>query len=127
MDLLWLAGGGALGTLCRYAVYRSLPTFAATGLPHATMIVNLAGSLLFGLVAVLATETEWISARVRWVLLTGFLGAFTTFSTFAYETVELLRAGRPGLALANGLVQNFGAIGGAALGMTLARACSAAR
>ena len=127
MDLLWLAGGGALGTLSRYAVYRCLPTFSATGLPHATILVNVVGSFVFGLLAVLATETDWISSRVRWVLLTGFLGAFTTFSTFAYETVEMLRAGRPGLALANGLLQNFGAIGGAALGLAAARAWAASR
>ncbi|MGE0143810.1 MAG: fluoride efflux transporter CrcB [Planctomycetota bacterium] len=127
MDLLWLAAGGALGTLCRYGVYRSLPIFVATGLPHATILVNLAGSFVFGLIAVLASESDWIPTRVRWVLLTGFLGAFTTFSTFAYETVELLRAGRLGLALVNGLVQTFGAVGGAALGMAIGRAWTTSR
>jgi CrcB protein len=80
-----IAAGGALGGVCRYGVARAVPT-AANGFPWATFWTNVSGSLLLGLVVVLAVrrfpENRWI----RPFLATGVLGAYTTFSTLVVET-----------------------------------------
>lgn len=121
MDLVLLALAGALGALCRYGTYRWFLTFTDPGFPWATVAVNCAGSFLFGAVVVLAEEQELISARTKIVVLVGFLGAFTTFSTFAFETVELMRVGDTARALFNAALQNLGAVGCVVLGATTAR------
>ena len=108
--LALLAVAGAAGALARYAVYWALLGTERGAMPWATIVVNCAGSFAFGLVVVLADEAELLSPRARVVLLSGFLGAFTTFSTFAFENAELLRLGHVGRALANALVQNFGTV-----------------
>lgn len=123
MDLVLLAIAGALGALSRYGVYRWVGELAAGNFPWATILVNCSGSLLFGFFVVLADEgSGLISVRARVVILAGFMGAFTTFSTFAFETLELLRNGYVLRALANAAVQNLGALACLALGALLARA-----
>ncbi len=121
---LALAGAGGLGAMSRYAVYRAVAPAEHGAFPVATVVVNVVGSLLFGLVVVLADEGQLFGTRTRTILLAGFLGAFTTFSTFAFETAELLRLGHTGRALLNALAQNCGAVlgvfGGIALGRLLA-------
>ena len=69
------------------------------------MAVNALGCFLFGLVWTLAEDRLLISGRARFLILTGFMGAFTTFSTFAFETSQLLDDSEWGLALANLLGQ----------------------
>ena len=90
MTVLLVAAGGAGGALLRYAVNR---WFAATHFPWATLIVNVTGSLLMGVVA--ASTDGWLLT----LLGTGFAGAFTTYSAFNEETLVAFRAGRPLLAL----------------------------
>ena len=81
-----LASAGALGTLARYGVgVVSVATFGTT-YPYGTFFVNVLGSLLFGLLAGLSRlSLEW-----QTILLTGFMGGFTTFSAFAFENYQLL-------------------------------------
>lgn len=124
MDLVLLALAGALGALSRYGVYRWIPSQDGA-MPWATVAVNCAGSFLFGAIVVLAAERGLLTERARLILLTGFLGAFTTFSTFAFETAELLRAGEWLRALGNAALQNLGALGCVFLGALLARALAA--
>jgi CrcB protein len=94
--------GGALGTGCRYwlstFVYSVVvrPTF-----PFANLIINVSGSLLIGLLAGLFEQRVLVSPTLRVGLLTGLLGGYTTFSSFAFETYTLLRDGEMGLALVN--------------------------
>ena len=92
--LAWLAVAGALGTLARYGLtglaQRTSPNMTH-GFPWATLVVNVIGCFLFGLIWSLA-ESRWtINNHIRVVVFTGFLGAFTTFSTYAFEAGQMLR------------------------------------
>ena len=81
-----LALAGALGTLARYGVGCASVTLFGTSYPYGTFIVNVLGSFLFGLL----TGVPQIPPQWRIILLTGFLGGFTTFSAFAFENYHLL-------------------------------------
>jgi len=95
-----LAAGGGAGTLARYYAGHAVRAFQTArwpGLefPLGTFLINVAGSMILGALAVLCLE------RKQWYLLlgTGFCGGFTTFSAFSLETYELLRDGKLGFAL----------------------------
>ena len=104
--LIWLAVAGALGTLARYGVGLCVPR-VDEGFPWPTLIVNCVGSFFFGCVWTLADSRGAISPDLQLALLTGFLGGFTTFSAFAYETGHLLRHEAYGPAVANVLLNNL--------------------
>jgi fluoride exporter len=104
--LAWLAAAGALGTLARYGVGGVVQRALGGAFPWGTLVVNAVGCLLFGLVWALAEERMVISGETRAILLVGFMGAFTTFSTFAFETSAMLRDAEWSFALANLLSQN---------------------
>ena len=92
VNVLLVGGGGALGAIARYGVgglvHRN-PALA--GFPFGTLTVNLVGCLLIGLGAGLADARQAIGPEARLFLVVGVLGGFTTFSSFGYETVALLR------------------------------------
>jgi CrcB protein len=90
-ELGFLAIAGAIGTICRYGLAGLVQRICGASFPWGTLTVNAVGCLLFGVVWTLAEERLVISGQVRFVALTGFMGAFTTFSTFAFETGEFLR------------------------------------
>ena len=97
-----VAFGGALGAVSRYGVSIWVTRWSSSPFPWATLTVNVTGSFLLGLLMGLGDEGRWlIPPTVRLFLGIGFLGAFTTFSTFSYETVEAIRLGAGRLALAN--------------------------
>jgi len=104
--LAWLAAAGALGTLARYGVGGGVQRALGEAFPWGTLVINAVGSLLFGLVWSLAEERMMISGETRVILLVGFMGAFTTFSTYAFETSAMLRDAEWSFALANVLSQN---------------------
>lgn len=116
-----LAVSGAAGTLARYGLSAAVLQWRGAGFPWGTLAVNALGCLLFGFLAALADGRGAISAETRAVLTTGFLGAFTTFSTFAFETVQLGRAGQPLPALLNVLAQVVLGLALATAGAELAR------
>jgi len=89
--LLLVAAGGALGALCRYGLSGFVHRFLPADYPFGTTAVNVLGCFLFGLVWVLADERYFIRAEARVFLLVGFMGAFTTFSTYIFETGQLMR------------------------------------
>jgi CrcB protein len=94
-----VALGGALGCAARYGVAQ-LVGGRTDAFPWATFWVNLSGSFALGLILVLILERFPPGRYLRALVATGFLGAYTTYSTFALETVQLIKAGRAAVALA---------------------------
>ena len=101
-NVLLVALGGAFGAVARYAVGRLTVRLWPGTLPLATWAVNLLGCLLIGLAVPLLARTG-IAEGWRFFCVAGFLGAFTTFSTYSLETVVLWQGGFPAVALANAL------------------------
>ena len=93
MQILAIAAGGAVGSVLRYAVSTGVYSILGRNFPYGTLAVNVIGSFLMGLLFVLMVERLDMSAVWRMAILVGFLGAFTTFSTFSIETVNLLQGG----------------------------------
>lgn len=124
-----LALAGVLGTLARYFLSGFVQRAAGEGFPFGTLAVNALGCLAFGFVWALAegrflegkAVPAVLSPDARAVVLVGFLGAFTTFSSFAFETGQLLRDARYGLAAANLLAQNTLGIAAFFLGLALGK------
>ena len=105
-QLAILALAGAVGTLARYGVALGAQRLWGAAFPWGTLIVNALGCFLFGLVWTLAEDRGIISSQTRFVALTGFMGAFTTFSTYAFETSVMTRDGQWAMAVSNLLAQN---------------------
>ncbi len=92
MTALAVALGGALGALARWGVGAGMEARFGVAFPWGTLLVNLAGAFALGAVYGAATQVE-LSTEARAFVSVGFLGAFTTFSTFSYEAVALLQRG----------------------------------
>lgn len=120
--LLWIGLAGALGTLARYGLSGWVQRLGDFSFPWGTMTVNLLGCLLFGLVWAWAEGRLVISGEVRAIILVGFMGGFTTFSSFAFETGMLLREGQWLWALGNVAAQNLVGLAALALGVLAGRA-----
>ncbi len=111
---LFLAGG--CGALSRYATSTYLASFFGKGAPWGTAIVNIVGCFCFGAIAALfASRSHW-DPQYKTVILTGFFGAFTTFSTYAFELNSLLRSGELSRACLDFVLQNGGGLAAVALG-----------
>ncbi len=121
---VWMAAGGMLGTLARWGLSTLVQRAGAARFPWGTVSVNLAGCFAFGLIWAYADSRGSLPAVARIALLTGFLGAFTTFSAFAFETVSLLQDGRWGWALANLVLQNAAGLALMGLGLLAGRAAA---
>jgi CrcB protein len=93
MQILYLAIAGALGTLSRYGLSGLTQRLTGAGFPYGTLLVNVLGSLLIGFLMQLGLSTDIIPRSLRIAATIGFMGAFTTFSTFSYETVRYLQDG----------------------------------
>lgn len=106
MKLLLLFVAGGLGTLLRYGVSTLVQRHAGLSFPWGTMAVNLLGCFLFGLLWSLLENRVEVTRELRAVVLVGFLGGFTTFSSFAFEAAGLLRDGAWLAAAAHMLGQN---------------------
>ncbi|MCF8032765.1 MAG: fluoride efflux transporter CrcB [Desulfarculaceae bacterium] len=120
--LLLIALAGSLGTLARYGLGGLMHRLLPWPFPWGTLTVNLVGSFLFGLVWALAAERSIISGEARIIVLTGFMGAFTTFSTLMFESGELLRNSQWMLAVGNLALQNIAGLAAVFAGWALARA-----
>jgi CrcB protein len=100
-EILLLAIAGAIGTLSRYALSGWAYRLFGEGFAYGTLLVNVAGCLLLGFIMHLSLSTDIVSPEWRLAVTVGFLGAFTTFSTFGYETLRYVEDGSWRLALGN--------------------------
>lgn len=121
MQLIYIAVFGALGCLSRYFVSGWVYELAGRGLPYGTLAVNTAGSLLLGLLMESGLRSAALPVEIRMGIATGFMGGFTTFSTFSYETIRLLEDGSFLAAGANVLLNVTACITFAGIGIYLAR------
>jgi fluoride exporter len=103
--LAWIAAGGVLGALSRFVVSRWMQARAGGLFPWGTLAVNLTGCFAIGFLFALF-ESVVVSPSLRAFLLIGFLGAYTTFSSYSVETIQLLRDGEIRFALLNVALNN---------------------
>ena len=101
VSILAVAGGGGLGATLRYLTVLAGIRLFGTRFPVGTVFVNLAGCFVAGLLVGLLEQRLILSPTVQLLIFTGFLGAFTTLSTFSVETMGLFRTGSWGLAATN--------------------------
>lgn len=99
LAMVLIALGGGLGSLARYAIAGLWLPWTRTGFPWGTLLVNVSGSLVIGLVLGAASGRSWGTPELRLALATGVCGGFTTMSSFSFETLVLLEQGAVGLAL----------------------------
>lgn len=114
---LAVAVGGAIGAMARYFLGNSILSQIAVPFPTATFVINVAGSFIIGFFLTIVTERLSLDSHLRLLVAVGFIGAFTTFSTFEYETARLIEEGYLMQALLNvllsvtvGFVAVFGGI-----------------
>tara|TARA_B100000378_G_scaffold138377_1_gene111725 strand:+ start:2163 stop:2540 length:378 start_codon:yes stop_codon:yes gene_type:complete len=118
---LAIAFGGALGAVSRYWLTVSIERFNGTGFPLGTFMVNLLGSFLIGLLYIFFAEKLSVADQWRPVIITGFLGAMTTFSTFSLDALLLFQQGHYNTALFYVLSSVMICIFAAYVGMQIAR------
>jgi CrcB protein len=119
--VFYVAIGSAIGGVSRYLLGGLVQRLADTTFPAGTLLINVTGSLLLGLIVRYAVETPTITPEIRAFLTIGFCGGYTTFSTFSYETVAMLEDGqwsRAGLYVSASVLLS---LLGTLLGFALAR------
>ncbi len=120
-QLAFIAAGGATGALMRYWLSNGIYALLGRGFPYGTLTVNVVGSLSMGFIYVFMIERMDVSVEWRAGLMIGLLGAFTTFSTFSIETLNLLESGEQLKAAMNILLSVTLCILGCWLGMVIGR------
>jgi CrcB protein len=116
-----LALAGAVGAISRYWVLRTTYSWLGDNFPYGTLMVNVSGSLVMGFLTVLLVHRFNVSQEIRLALLVGFLGSFTTFSTFSMDAVHWLENGAPLKALIYVLLSVVACVLGAWGGLISAR------
>lgn len=128
LAMVWfVAVGSALGGVTRFLLGALLQQRAGTSFPAGTLIINITGSFLLGLLLRYSLGTTAISPEVRGLLTTGFCGGYTTFSTFTYDTLVLVEDGETARAALYVGASVVVALVGAYLGIVLARELLALR
>jgi CrcB protein len=119
--LLLIALGGAIGTIARYLTSLVALRWFGPEFPYGTLIVNLTGAFVIGLVQELGAEAAVVSDNTRLFLTTGMMGGMTTYSTFSYETVRLMETNAWASAWMNVVVTTAVCLGLCFLGMMVGR------
>lgn len=122
--LLAIGTGGALGALSRYWMYNGVHALLGRGFPYGTLIVNVVGSLGIGFLYVWLFDRLNVGTEWRAFLVVGFLGAFTTFSAFSIETLNLMQQGAFTRSFANIFANVLLCVGAAWLGVQGAKLLS---
>jgi CrcB protein len=119
--VLLVAAGGAAGSVARYFLDGVVYSYLSPTFPYGTFVVNMTGCLLFGLLIGVAEDRLAVGTATRTFILIGILGGFTTFSSFTFETVQLLRAGQWLRGTVNVVGQVFGGLVMLWAGITIPR------
>jgi CrcB protein len=119
-NVLWVALGGAAGSVARYLLARAVQSGVGGSFPYGTLTVNVAGCLAIGFLSI-RLESSLLAAHHRLAILVGLLGGFTTFSTFSYETLTMLERRQWLHGLANVLTSVTVCLAACWLGQRIAR------
>lgn len=119
MTLVWVALLGALGSVSRYLLGGAMQRLCGPRFPCGTLVVNLIGSVAIGSVMTVYAARQGLESRSRIALTAGLLGGFTTYSSFAYETIRLVLEGHWGLGGLNFIVTSVVCLLGCAGGVAL--------
>lgn len=113
--VLFVALGGAVGSVCRYLAQVGINKIVSLTFPTGTCIVNITGCFIIGILYGLATKQPWFTVEWRLFLITGICGGYTTFSSFSYESISLATQGNylyfalyVGLSVILGLLATWG-------------------
>ena len=120
-NLIAIAIGGSLGAVMRYLTSSSVHRIFGSEFPYGTLTVNVAGSLLMGFISILLLERFMLAEYWRAIIIIGFLGAFTTFSTFSMETFNLIQSGEMARAFINMFISIFLCLGATWIGVIAGR------
>ena len=121
LSIAAIAVGGGLGSVARFLVAREMVRCLGNFLPYGTLVVNVLGALALGWLATVFLDRPEINIALRLGIAVGFLGAFTTFSAFSFESVQLMLNGTVWRAALNVAANTVGCLGMCYLGMQLAR------
>lgn len=120
--LIWISLGAVLGANARYALSLWAAERWGATFPYGTLIINLTGSLILGVFLTFATERALVDPRYRLLIAVGFCGSYTTFSTYTYESLNLMLNGSWGAGLINLLGSSGLGLVTVALGILIGRA-----
>jgi fluoride exporter len=121
LDFLAISLGAILGANARYLVSRYSATMLGPVFPYGTLVINVSGSLLVGFFVIWTSERVLVDPRWRLLVVVGFCGGFTTFSSYAFETMAYFEQGQWLFMLTNVLANNLLCLGAALAGMSVAR------
>jgi fluoride exporter len=121
LDFLAISAGAVVGANLRYWMSRSAVRWLGPVFPYGTLSINVVGSFVLGFFLVWTSERVLVDPRWRLLIAVGFCGGYTTFSSYAYETMAFFEQGQWTLMAANFLANNLLACGAVVAGMVLAR------
>jgi fluoride exporter len=121
-DFLAISIAAIFGANLRYVISRLAAKEFGPVFPYGTLIINIVGSFIVGLFVIWTTERVLVDPRWRLLVVVGFCGSFTTFSSYAFESMALFERGQWALMLANVFANNLLCLAGALAGMAVARA-----
>ncbi|EKQ54352.1 MULTISPECIES: fluoride efflux transporter CrcB [unclassified Clostridium] len=119
--IIYVGIGGCIGASIRYLITKHSANLFNSSIPFGTLIVNVVGGFLIGMIMELSVSTEFISPNLRLFLTTGVMGGLTTFSTFSYETIGLISDGKYFLGAVNVLLNVFLSLGGVVLATSVSK------
>jgi fluoride exporter len=120
-DFLFISVAAVVGANLRYLLSRLAAKELGPAFPYGTLFINIVGSFIVGFFVIWTTERVLMDPRWRLLVVVGFCGSFTTFSSYAFESMAYFDHGQWGLMLTNVLANNLLCLGGALAGMAMAR------
>ena len=117
----WISVGAVLGANLRYFLTKIITRFSDAAFPYGTLAINITGSLILGFFLIWTTERVFANPLWRWLVAVGFCGSYTTFSSYAFETMAYFEQGNWTLFAVNILTNNLLCLGAVLVGAMIAR------